>query len=132
MLLTAREKINDNFKSRLFAIKTLDKIPTREKTPKVAIEQIQEVATNPTKHKKSKLKLQQEFMNDVTADKKDINDEILWNYFKNQNPSFLAKYLIRDKKANNEQLVNNVSVGLIDLGNGIKRKKILKMKIQIK
>ena len=113
MLLTAREKIIDNFKSRLFAIKTLDKIPTREKTPKVAIEQIQEVATNPT-------------------NKKDINDEILWNYFKNQNPSFLAKYLIRDKKANNEQLINNVSVGLIDLGNGIKRKKILKMKIQIK
>ena len=36
-------------------------------------------------------------MNEIIADEKDINDEIFWNYFKYQNPSFLAKDLIRAK-----------------------------------
>ena len=34
-------------------------------------------------------------MNEIIADEKDINDEIFWNYFKNQNPLLLAKDLIR-------------------------------------
>ena len=59
----------------------------------------------PTKHKKSKLKLQQEFLNEIIADKKDINNEIVWNYFKYQNPYLLAKDLIRANKAKNKQLV---------------------------
>ena len=41
--------------------------------------------------------------------RKDIADEIFWNYFKYQNPSFLAKDLTRAKQANNDQLVNNIS-----------------------
>ena len=36
-------------------------------------------------------------MNEIIADKKDINDEIFWNYFRNLNSSFLAKNLIRTK-----------------------------------
>ena len=47
-----------------------------------------ELGTETTKNSNSKLKLQQESMNDITADKKDINDKIFWNYFKYQNPSF--------------------------------------------
>ena len=43
--------IVQKFKSRLFAIKYLNKIPTDEPTP--------ELATEPIKHKKYKLKLQQ-------------------------------------------------------------------------
>ena len=58
----------NNFKSKLFRIKNLDKIPAHESTP--------ELATKPTKQKKSKLKLQQEFMNKIIADEKDIYDEI--------------------------------------------------------
>ena len=66
--------------SRLFPVKNLDKIPTRKPTP--------ELATEPTKRKKSKLKLQQKFMNKIIADEKDINDEVFWNYFKYQNHRF--------------------------------------------
>ena len=29
-------------------------------------------------------------MNEIVANKKDINDEIFWNCFKYQNPSFLV------------------------------------------
>ena len=34
-----------------------------------------------------------------------IIDEVFWIYFKYQNPSFLAKDLIRANQAKNEQLV---------------------------
>ena len=44
--------------------------------------------------------------------------------FKYQNPSFLAKDLIRATQAKNEQLVNNVNDGLIDIRNAIIRKEI--------
>ena len=33
-------------------------------------------------------------MNEVIANKKNKKDEIFWNYFKYQNPSFLAKDLL--------------------------------------
>ena len=49
LLFSAREKVLNNFKTKLFPIKKLDKIPTREPTP--------ELATEPTKQTKSKLKL---------------------------------------------------------------------------
>ena len=52
---------------------------------------------------KYKLKLKQKFTNEIVADEKDISDENLLNYFKYQNPSFLAKDLIRTKRAKNEQ-----------------------------
>ena len=43
-------------------------------------------------------------MNELIADKKDINDEIFWDYFKFQNQSFCGKDLIRElsklKKSN--------------------------------
>ena len=65
-------------------------------------------------------------MNEIIADEKDINDEIFWNYFKYQNPSFLAKNLIRAKQAKNEQLVNNINDELIRLRNVIIKKEIPK------
>ena len=68
----------------------------------------------------------------MIAEEKDTNDEIFWNYFKYQNPSILAKDLIRATQAKNQQLVNNVNDGLIDLRTAINSKKSLKMKIQIK
>ena len=83
--------------SRLFPKKNLDKNPTRKPIPEAATEP----ATEPTKHKRSKLKLQQEFMNEIIANEKDMNDEIIWNYFKYQNPPFLAKDLIRANQVKN-------------------------------
>ena len=83
--------------SRLFPKKNLDKNPTRKPIPEAATEPAKE----PTKHKRSKLKLQQEFMNEIIANEKDMNDEIIWNYFKYQNPSFLAKDLIRANQVKN-------------------------------
>ena len=63
-------------------------------------------------------------MNEIIANEKYINEKTFWNYFKYQNPSFLAKDLIRTTQAKNEQLVNTVKNRLIDLRNVIIRKKI--------
>ena len=59
-----------------------------------------------------------------------MNDEISWNYFKYQNSLFLEKDVIRATQAKNEQLVNNVNDGLIDLRKAINKIEFLKMKIQ--
>ena len=67
-------------------------------------------------------------MNEIIADEKDIHDEILWTYFKYQNPSSLAKGLIRANQAKNERLVNNISDELIDLRNAIIKKELPKNK----
>ena len=56
--------------------------------------------------------------------KKNKNDDIFWKYFKYQNPSFLAKDLNRTNQIKNEQLVNNINDGLIDLRKAIIRKEI--------
>ena len=63
-------------------------------------------------------------MNEFIADKKDISDELFWYYVKHQNPSFLAKDLIRAKQAKNGQLLNNINDGLIDLRKTIIKKEI--------
>ena len=68
--------------------------------------------------------MQQEFIKEIIANEKDINDEIFWDYFKYQNPLFLAKGLIRAMQVKNKQTVNNVNDGLIDLRNAIIRKEI--------
>ena len=49
---------------------------------------------------------------------------MFWDCFKYQKPSFLAKDLIRATQVKNEQIVNNVNDGLIDLRNDINRKEI--------
>ena len=65
LLFSAREKSLKDFKSRLFPIKNLDKIPTHQPTPEPAAEPTTGVAAEPTKYKKSKLKLEQENMNEI-------------------------------------------------------------------
>ena len=65
-------------------------------------------------------------MNEVIANEKDINDEMLQNYLKYQSLSFFAKNLIRDTQAKNEQLVNNANETLIDLRNAIIREEVPK------
>ena len=63
-------------------------------------------------------------MHEIIAKEKDVNYEIFWNYFKYQNPLLLEKDLIRATETKNEQLVNNVNDGLIDLRSIIIRKEI--------
>ena len=59
LFFSARENILDNFKSRIFPIKNLDKTLTRKPTPELAIE--------PSKHEKNKFELQREFINEIIA-----------------------------------------------------------------
>ena len=63
-------------------------------------------------------------MNEILAYEKDINDETFWNYSKYQNPSFLAKDLIRANQFKNKQLVNDINDELIYLRNAIIKKEI--------
>ena len=71
LLFSNREKILYNFKNRLFQTKK-DKIrrlkPTLESTP--------ELAPEATKHKKSKLKLQEQFINEII-----VNEIYVKKYF---------------------------------------------------
>ena len=107
-----REKVLNSFKSRFFPIKNLDKIPRHEPaaepTPEVATEPTPKLATEatPTKHKKAKLKLLQEFINEIIADENNVKD------------------LISTKQNKNEKYVNNINNRLIDLRNDINRKEI--------
>ena len=72
--------------------------PAAEATPKVATE------ARPTKHKKSKLKFQQELITEIIADEEDTNYEIFFDYFKYQNSLLLVKDSITSKQAENEKL----------------------------
>ena len=63
-------------------------------------------------------------MNEIIANEKDVDNEVFLNYFKYQNPSFLAKDLIRAMQAKSEQLVNDVNLALTDLRKAINRKEI--------
>ena len=131
---SGREKVLNSFKSRLFPIKNLDEIPTCQPTPEPDAEATPEVATEPipkppagatpTKHKNSKLKLQQEFMNKIIDEEKDINNKIFLNYFIYHNPLFLVKDLVSTKQDKIEKTVNNISDALIDLRRNINRKEI--------
>ena len=47
--------------------------------------------------------MEKEFINEIIADEKGINDKIFLNCFKYQNLSFLAKHLIRATHAKNEK-----------------------------
>ena len=92
LFFTAREKVLNNFKNRLFPIRDLEPEPEPESEPK----------TEP-KHRKSSLKSslkssiksREEFLNEIVNKEKIINEEIFSNYFKYQNPSSLAKDLFK-------------------------------------
>ena len=101
-------------KANDFQIKNLGKIPTHEPAAE----------KTPTKHKKSKLKLEQESINEIIADEKGLNNEIFLDCFKYQNPSSLIKNIISTKESKNQKIVNNINKGLIDFKNTLNRKKI--------
>ena len=68
--------------------------------------------------------MQQEVINEIIVDVRDVTDEILYNFFRYQNPFFLAKDLIRAKQDKNWQLVNNINDRLIDLRNTVIKEEI--------
>ena len=82
LLFSEREKVLNTFKSRLFPIKYLDKIATREPTPEPATEpevaiESTKVTKAKTKRKMSSLKLHEEFLNKIkNEEKKNKNEQI--------------------------------------------------------
>ena len=88
LLFNGIDKVLHSFESRLFPIKNLCKFPTSQSAAEPKMESTR------TKYKKPKLRLQQECMNKIIADEKDINNEMFLNYFNPQNPLFLVKDLI--------------------------------------
>ena len=71
-------------------------------------------------------------MNTIEYDEKNINKEILREFFEYQNSSFPAKELYKANQAKNEQMVNQINDALIDLKGDVIRKTISEMKIQMK
>lgn len=67
--------------------------------------------------------------------KKNVNNEIFGEYFNHQNPSALAKNLLKanetKNQAKNKQIVNHDKYARIDFRNAINKKIVPKMKIQI-
>ena len=127
LLFSTKEKVLNSFKSRLFPIKNVVKIPTRKPTPEPATEP--EVAREPTKATKAKikrkissLKLHEELL-------KNINKQIFKEYFGYESPSFLVKDLYESKQNKNDMIVKYLNESLIDLRNNINIKIFLKMKI---
>ena len=88
LLFSAREKVANSFKSRLFLIKYLNKTTTCEPTPEPATEPevAKEPATEPikatkaakvkTKRKISSLNLCEKFLNEIIKEEKNINEQI--------------------------------------------------------
>ena len=71
LLFSAREKVLNSFKIRLFPIKECEQAP--DQAPEQA-----------PKEKKSKIRLHIELINEIETDEKYINVEIFWKYFKYQ------------------------------------------------
>ena len=128
LLFSAREKVLNSFRSRLFPIKNLDKIPTQ----KPATEP--EIATEPTKARKateakteskiSSLKLCEEFLNEIKNEEKNVNEQIFRDNSLFQSRSYLTKVLYDSDEIKNDKIIKNINNGLIELRNSINSKEI--------
>ena len=120
---SVRIKVLNSFKSRLFQIKNLDKIPTYETKPEPTIEPSTEpeIGTKATKAetkcKTSSLKLRENFLNGIKNEEKNINEHIFKEYFGYESPSFLVKDLHESHQNKNDMVVKYLNESLIDLRN---------------
>ena len=73
--------------------------------------------------KKYSLKLREKFLNEIKNGQKNMNEEILHEFFNNRYPLFLVKGLYEDNQNKNEKLVKNINESLINLRNSINSKK---------
>ena len=85
-----------------------------------------------TKRNKSPFKLHEKFINEIKNDEKNINEQILKEYFFYHTPLFLTKELYNSNQTVEDGIVKHINDALIELKKYINRKKILKMKLQIK
>ena len=76
-----------------------------------------------TKRKKYSLKLREKFLNEIKNEEKNINEEIIHEFFNNRYPLFLVKGLYEDNQNKNEKLAKNVNESLINLRKSINSKK---------
>ena len=116
LLFSAREKVLNTFKSKLFPIKNLDKIPRHEPVPEPATEPkiAKEPATKPTKateatkvdtkSKTSLLKFWEKCLNEIKNEEKNINKQIFIEFFTYHYPSFLVKDLYEGNQIKNEKI----------------------------
>ena len=109
LFLSTREKILNNFKSKIFPIKNLGKNPTTEPTPESMVFDI---------------KLRENFINKIENDEKNRNNEIFRKYFGCMNPSFLANNLYKANQDKSKEIINHVHDGLIGLRNAVNIKTI--------
>ena len=122
---SVRENVLNNFKSKLFLIKNLYKIPA----PKVATEPTPEVATEPTKATKTNRKistliLREEFLYEIKKEEKNINEQIFRQYFNYQPPPTLVKDLFEDNQNKSDMILKYLDESLIDLRNSVNSKEI--------
>ena len=125
------EKALNNFKSRLFPIKSLDKtwiniwlsISTRICTiPETTI--VTKATKTKTKCKISPLKFREEFLNEIKNEGKNINELIFREYFNYLSPSFLVKVLCEENQNKNDIIVKYINESLIDIRNSTNSKEI--------
>ena len=138
LFLSAREKVLNNFKSRIFSIK--DKIPTSqheptpETTPEPAPEPALELAREPSpkpapkstlnpkvfdtpknKRKILRLKSRDKYLNEIKNEEKNINNQIFKENFNCPDSTFLKKELSEDNQIKNIKTVKHLNKSLIDL-----------------
>ena len=77
-----------------------------------------------SKHKKSSLKLREEFLNEIKNEENNINEQIFKEYFTYNSPSFLVKDLYEDNKIKKDIIVKHLNELLINLRNSINSKEI--------
>ena len=103
LLFSARGKVLNSFKSRLFPIKKFrqnSKTRTYNRTsnkPEVATEPTK-LTKDKTKRKISSLKLHENFLNENKNEDKNINEQIFNEFFNYHYPSFLVRDLYKDNQ----------------------------------
>ena len=105
LFLTAREKVLNNFENRLFPIENLEQELEPELEPEP--EQEPELEPKPQPERKPKPKhreSREEFLSEIVDEEKDINEEILRNYFKYQTPASLVKDSFQEIKIKRRKL----------------------------
>ena len=105
----ARVKVLNNFKSRLFTTRNLDKTSTREQTFESAFQPTPEPTPETTKVTKAKTKrkiyalnLCEILLNKIKNEEKYINEQIFREYFNYQSSSFPLKDLYKDIQNKND------------------------------